>query len=305
MRAKKRKGLSLSTKRSLFGYIFVSPFIIGFTFLFLSPLIFYIVLSVSSFEPTNTGIAVNYVGIYNYQKALTVEMGYVQSVIQSLLNTLYICPAILLYSFFISNILNQKFKGRTFTRAVFFLPMIIATGIATQMISGGLISTAFSVLGSGNSDMDNKSIIKVLTKLFGDYLNGTGISEYILSLIGQIYTIAISSGVQILIFLAALQNIPSSLYEASSIEGATAWENFWKITLPMISPMIIVSTVYTVVDQLVSTTNPVMEFINLRALKQLNFCYASSMGLMYFIVIFLFLGIVIFILNKSVFYENR
>jgi ABC-type sugar transport system permease subunit len=297
--------LSLSTKRSLFGYIFVSPFVIGFIFLFLSPLIFYITLSFSKFEPTNTGIAVDFVGIGNYQKALTVEIGYVQSVIQSILNTIYVCPAILLYSFFVSNILNQKFKGRTFARAIFFLPMIIATGIATQMISGGLISTAFSVIGAGNADMDNKTIVKVITKLFGDYLENTGISDYIVNLIGQIYTIAISSGVQILIFLAALQNIPSSLYEASSIEGATAWENFWKITLPMISPMIIVSTVYTVVDLLVSTTNPVMDFINNKALKSLNFCYASSMGLMYFIIILLFLGVVIFILNKSVFYENR
>ena len=129
--------------------------------------------------------------------------------------------------------------------------------------------------------------------------------SFVSNLVGKIYTITMSSGVQILIFLAGLQGISPSLYEASSIEGATSWENFWKITLPMISPVVLVNSVYTIVDQLGGASNAVIMDMYDTALKQNQFGFSSAMGLIYFSLIFIVVGFVIFIMSKFVYYEDR
>lgn len=215
---------------------------------------------------------------------------------------------ILFFSFFIANILNQKFIGRGAARAVFFLPVLVATGIiasadvnnmATSFFgsatnNGESISTAFS--GNFASFFDLKSLLESAN------LNST-LTGVILYAVENTYSVVNSSGVQILIFLSALQTIPSSLFEASKVEGATKWEEFWKITFPMLTPMILVNIVYTIID---SFTNPKYEvlqyildnsFTNSRGIG-----YSCAMSWMFFLIIVICLGIICGLLSKRIQY---
>ena len=303
----KKKSISLEQKRIRWGYIFALPFAVGFVLFFLSPLILYVILGFSKLSLTNQGMQLNPVGLENFRQVLFVRVGYFEQVLKSLGELLLTSPAIVLYSLFVATLLNQEFKGRGAVRAIFFLPVIMASGIAAVSNNDSLMGHAIHALSGDVSltgDGDNTSMVKGLMDLLGDSFSPQMFS-FVSNLVGKIYTITMSSGVQILIFLAGLQGISPSLYEASSIEGATSWENFWKITLPMISPVVLVNSVYTIVDQLGGASNAVIMDMYDTALKQNQFGFSSAMGLIYFSLIFIVVGFVIFIMSKFVYYEDR
>lgn len=306
-KSRKRKSISLEKKRTRWGYAFALPFAIGFVLFFLSPLILYFILGFSKLSLTGEGMQLLPVGLDNFRQVLFVQVGYFDSVLKSLGELLLTSPAIVLYSFFVATLLNQKFRGRGLARAIFFLPVIMASGIAAVSNNDSLMKyTIHAVSGevslSGNED--KTSMVKGLMELLGTTFSPQ-LFSFVSELVGKIYTITMSSGVQILIFLAGLQGISPSLYEASSIEGATGWENFWKITLPMISPVVLVNSVYIVVDQLGGSTNTVIMDMYQTALSQNQFGYSSAKGLIYFSLIFAVVGLVIFVLSKFVYYEDR
>ena len=303
----KKKSISLEQKRIRWGYIFALPFAVGFVLFFLSPLILYVILGFSKLSLTNQGMQLNPVGLENFRQVLFVRVGYFEQVLKSLGELLLTSPAIVLYSLFVATLLNQGFKGRGAVRAIFFLPVIMASGIAAVSNNDSLMGHAIHALSGDVSltgDGDNTSMVKGLMDLLGASFSPQMFS-FVSNLVGKIYTITMSSGVQILIFLAGLQGISPSLYEASSIEGATSWENFWKITLPMISPVVLVNSVYTIVDQLGGASNAVIMDMYDTALKQNQFGFSSAMGLIYFSLIFIVVGFVIFIMSKFVYYEDR
>lgn len=303
----KKKSISLEQKRIRWGYIFALPFAVGFVLFFLSPLILYVILGFSKLSLTNQGMRLNPVGLENFRQVLFVRVGYFEQVLKSLGELLLTSPAIVLYSLFVATLLNQEFKGRGAVRAIFFLPVIMASGIAAVSNNDSLMGHAIHALSGDVSltgDGDNTSMVKGLMDLLGASFSPQMFS-FVSNLVGKIYTITMSSGVQILIFLAGLQGISPSLYEASSIEGATSWENFWKITLPMISPVVLVNSVYTIVDQLGGASNAVIMDMYDTALKQNQFGFSSAMGLIYFSLIFIVVGFVIFIMSKFVYYEDR
>lgn len=303
----RKRSISLEQKRIRWGYIFALPFAVGFVLFFLSPLILYIILGFSKLSLANQGMQLNPVGLENFRQVLFVRVGYFEQVLKSLGELLLTSPAIVLYSLFVATLLNQEFKGRGAVRAIFFLPVIMASGIAAVSNNDSLMGHAIHALSgevSLTGDGNNTSMVKGLMDLLGASFSPQ-LFSFVSNLVGKIYTITMSSGVQILIFLAGLQGISPSLYEASSIEGATGWENFWKITLPMISPVVLVNAVYTIVDQLGGSTNAVIMDMYDTALKQNQFGYSSAMGLIYFSLIFLVVGLVIFIMSKFVYYEDR
>ena len=303
----RKRSISLEQKRIRWGYIFALPFAVGFVLFFLSPLILYIILGFSKLSLANQGMQLNPVGLENFRQVLFVRVGYLEQVLKSLGELLLTSPAIVLYSLFVATLLNQEFKGRGAVRAIFFLPVIMASGIAAVSNNDSLMGHAIHALSgevSLTGDGNNTSMVKGLMDLLGASFSPQ-LFSFVSNLVGKIYTITMSSGVQILIFLAGLQGISPSLYEASSIEGATGWENFWKITLPMISPVVLVNAVYTIVDQLGGSSNAVIMDMYDTALKQNQFGYSSAMGLIYFSLIFLVVGSVIFIMSKFVYYEDR
>jgi len=304
---KKKKFLTLSTKRSLCGYLFVLPFYIGFIFLVLSPILLYFYLSFCKLSVGDKGLSMKYIGFENFNTVLFEEIDFLPNVLSSFADLLVTGTSILIFSFFIAVILNQKFHGRAFVRAIFFLPVVIASGSAALSQSDALSMSAMSVITNVSNALGEEASTTTLSNILINML-GFSYGYEFLNIIGEIlnkfYLIIMSSGVQILIFLAGLQSVSPSLYEASKIDGATGWENFWKITFPLVSPLILVNGVYTVIDFLSGTSNNVVKELFRYTETISKFGLSSAMGTIYFGLIFVVLGLIFAITSKFIVYQD-
>ena len=216
-------------------------------------------------------------------------------------------PLIVIFSFFAATLLNKPFKGRGLARTVFFLPVILTSGVIFAIENSNmLMSMAQESINNpaaqGNSAGAFESL-QLQALLSTSNLPPTFV-EYLTNAVDQIYDVINASGVQILVFLAGLQSISPSLYEAAHVEGATGWEAFWKITFPMVSPLILVNVVYSIVDSFTKPTNEMMIAIQDTAFKLSYYGYSAAMAWIYFIVVLILLGIVGFIISRYVFYQN-
>ncbi|MGG0821591.1 sugar ABC transporter permease [Paenibacillus turicensis] len=298
----KIKKLSLEQKNRYYGLYFILPWFIGFIFLFLAPLVSSFRYGLSKLKVTDEGFTLNFVGLENYKEALFSHESYVRTLTESFVNIVVNTPLIIIFSLFFAVILNQKFRGRVLARAVFFLPVILASGIIASIESGDLmqsvVRSANDSTGGGLSLMKNLQ----LTALLLDSGMSPVLVQYFTSAVSRIYEIVSQSGVQILIFLAGLQSISPSLYEAAKIEGSTGYEAFWKITFPMISPLILTNLVYTIIDSFISdkTSRLVVE----TAFKSYNFGLSAAMAWIYFAVIAFVLWITTLLVSRKVFYQD-
>jgi ABC-type sugar transport system permease subunit len=188
---------------------------------------------------------------------------------------------------------------------VFFLPVVVTAGVVLMMQNDMLFSSTKTVLDTGSESLNSLKITDAIWKSLSSLKLDPRILNFVTAAVNKMYDITISSGVQILIFLAGLQTISPSLYEASSIEGATAWENLWKITVPIISPIILVNSVYTVIDAMGNLTNPIIRKLYEEAFVRSNYGFSSAMGWIYYVLIFICIGIVIGVISKMVYYENE
>ncbi|MFY9568373.1 MAG: sugar ABC transporter permease [Acetivibrionales bacterium] len=297
---KKRRGLNLNRKRAMMGYLFVLPFIIGLITFFLVPLIQSFIFSINKLEVVEGGYNLLPVGLSNYNRALRVHATYARDLVESVLYMLTNVPLIIIFSFFAANLLNQKFKGRSLARAIFFLPVILTSGVMLVIDSGDLLQAAY-VIAQPETQEGAFRAVELARLLLRSRLSPTFI-DYIISAVDRIYEIVSASGVQILVFLAGLQSISPSLFEASNIEGATGWENFWKITFPMVSPLILVNTVYSIIDSLTNSSNVVMGMIRDTAFASNDYGLSSAMAWLYFLAILVIVGIVVKLVSKVVFY---
>ena len=183
--------------------------------------------------------------------------------VNSILDMIADVPLIIVFSFFAASLLNQKFKGRLLARAIFFLPVILASGIIIKLDDLEFIRQVIFHGSSGEGTLAGNTMMSFQLERYLDLIGiHPAMINYISQAVGRIYQIINSSGVQMLIFLAALQSIPPSLFEASNIEGATSWENFWKITFPMLSPYILTNTIYSIIDNFTSYNNELMRLVN-------------------------------------------
>jgi ABC-type sugar transport system permease subunit len=221
--------------------------------------------------------------------------------VEEIVRMLLIVPAIIIFSLFIALILNQEFKARGFVRAVFFLPVILSSGIMIGLeTSNTLLSSMADIIKEGN--MMKSSITGVLEDILvaegaaGDFMG------YIFNIVNQIYDIAMASGIQIIIFLSALQTIPPSMFEAAKIEGSTSWECFWKITFPMVSSLILVNVVYSVVDYFIRTDNRVMEKIRVTMMQRMEYGFSTAMAWVYFLAVIVIIGIAMSLISRRVYY---
>lgn len=297
---KKRRGLNLNRKRAMIGYLFVLPFIIGLITFFLVPLIQSFIFSINKLEVVEGGYNLLPVGLSNYNRALRVHATYARDLVESVLYMLTNVPLIIIFSFFAANLLNQKFKGRSLARAIFFLPVILTSGVMLVIDSGDLLQSSLGMTQTDGQEGAFRAV-ELARLLLRSRLSPTFI-DYIISAVDRIYEIVSASGVQILVFLAGLQSISPSLFEASNIEGATGWENFWKITFPMVSPLILVNTVYSIIDSLTNSSNVVMGMIRDTAFASNDYGLSSAMAWLYFLAILVIVGIVVKLVSKVVFY---
>ncbi len=299
---------SLDKRKARNGYIFVLPFLLGVIFLYLPVMIDSIWFSFNSFKYTADGLKMTFVGLEYYEEALLGDSGFAQTLLEGIKQLVFDVPAIVIFSLFIAVVLNTKMLGRAVFRAIFFVPVIIATGLmdtinmqdvlADQMGSSGGIETGAESDATGQivSAMD-------IQALFADMKVGTQIVVYVTQLVNDIYDIINRSGVQMLIFLAGLQSISPAIYEACTIDGATPWETFWKITFPMISPMILVNAIYTIIDSFTSKSNVVMSYISEKG--DMGGSLPTAMSWIYFLTIMLIIGVAVGLISSFVFYQKR
>ncbi|MHB1452601.1 MAG: carbohydrate ABC transporter permease [Saccharofermentanales bacterium] len=291
------KKLSVEKKKKWVGFSFITPWLLGFVFLFLAPLIKSLIYTVNYLSVEEKGFAMQYIGIQNYKDAFLVDPEFFSSLIGSVKNLLYQVPLILIFSLIIALLLNQKFRGRLLARAIFFVPVIIASGVIIKILNG---DTASALIKAGEK---SSNIFKVA--MFTQTLLELGLTAEIVNLItstaNSIFELSWRSGVQILLFLAGMQTVSASLYEAADIDGCTAWEKFWKITFPMISPMLIVNVIYTITDSFTSYTNQTMVII-LNNGQKMKFAYSATQAWIYFAIIMVILSIVYLMINRRVAY---
>lgn len=307
MRTGEKRHLSLEQEKSLIGYAFISPFLIGLIVFFIFPIVRSIVFSFNELEVTSTGYKLNYVRFENFKKAFLVDPDFRRILLESIQQMLGDVPLIVIFSFFAATLLDKEFKGRSLARAIFFLPVILTSGVIIAMENSDMLinmakesfaeETISGSTGSGMQALELRQLL-LQTRMDPRFIG------YITRGIDNIYQVITSSGVQILVFLAGLQTISPSLYEAAVVEGATGWEKFWKITFPMISPLILVNVVYSIVDSFTNPTNEMMEAIMHSAFKESAYGYSSAMAWIYFITIMFILVVIIKLISKWVFYQE-
>lgn len=300
-------------KKGLYGYGFIALWFIGTLWLFIMPVLTSLWYSLCNTKlldkagalevgMTSAGIYTEWNGFYNFTKAFTIDTTFLPKLGTALGEILPNTIVIMIFSLFIAVILNQKFRGRTLARAVFFLPVLIATGPVISVINGDMTSQGVSDAAQF-STLFKTDLVTELMEFLGIYNLNQTFTDIIKDITSGVLNLVWNSGIQILIFLSALQTIPPSAKEAASIEGATAWEFFWKITFPYISPMILSNLVYTVIDAFVSTDNVVMEYV-LAQSRNWEYGYSAALAWIYFAIVGACLGIIYVIINRFVYYEN-
>ena len=294
-----KKTRSLHARQVLTGNLFCVPLYLGAILFFIMPIIQSVIYVFSEVYPELGSIAVKNTGFANIHYVFREDPDFVNNLISSFTGLLYQVPFILVVSLFLAIIVNQKFKGRTLVRAIFFLPTVVASGVIISIIQSDVLSG--TMMSGEQSGIFNST---VLTDFLSEAGIGASMVEYLTQITNQIFDLLWKTGVQVLMFLAALQNIAPSLYEASSVEGATAWQNFWMITFPMLAPIMLVNTVYTVVDSFTDVASPVMSQV-LGTVGNIEYGKASAMGWTYTLIILLVLGIVFYLFRLPEKLEQR
>ena len=309
---KRKRSASLDVRKARAGWIFILPFLIGFVLIYL-PIIFDSIKY--SFHEIKIlvggGYELEWVGWKNYSDAILVDTSFVTTLVSGLKQLILDIPSIVLFSLFVAIILNQKIAGRAAFRAIFFIPVILTTGLISDIDAGNTMNeymgNAEGIDDGSGQESAATEIVSVMDveRLFSNMMIGTEIVEYVVSLVNNIFNIINRCGVQMLIFLSGLQSISPAIYESCSIDGASGWETFWKITLPMVSPMILVNTIYTVIDAFTSADNQVMAYISTVYEEANGNVLSSAMSWMYFLVVILIIAAVAGILGSFVFYQRR
>ena len=284
-------------RRLLAGVGFCSPWIIGFLLLFLGPLVQSIYYAFQNLTITPGGFSVSFAGWTHFERALFSDSDFLQAFFATLKDMAYQVPTILIYSLFVALLLNREFSGRMLLRGVFFLPVIIASGVILDILKADVMS---EITLSGE-----KSGALFRVSALTDMLTQMGLGSDLIALISEtansIFELSWRSGIQILLFIAGLQTVPTHLYEAATMDGCTAWEKFWKITFPLLTPVMMISLVYTITDHFTSATNSAMRMI-LDYSSNFELAYSSALSWMYFLVILLVLGVLFALFGKRIVY---
>ena len=301
MKRRKAKLAGLQKRKAISGYLFISPFIIGFLAFMVQPLFQSLYMSFCDVKLGAGSFDLAWKSIDNYNYAFRVDADYVRLLTEELMRMAVYSLAIMVFSFFVALVLNQKFKGRALVRSVFFLPVILASGVMLKLDSNNALMAALAQTVEINAQ-GTTSITDAIQNILRTSGVGVRAFEKLFEVIDNIYDVAISSGIQIIIFLSGLQTISQSMYEAADIEGCTKWESLWKITFPMVSSLFLVNWIYTVVDFCMRSDNEVIDKITTYMNVNLNYGLASAMSWTYFVLVMAIIGVSSLIISKGVYY---
>lgn len=283
---KHRKPMKKSLRKAIFGYAFISIWIIGFAVFTAYPFIYSILFTFSEVTPNN-GIQLEWNNYENFKNVFISDLGFtfLENLKDFAIELVIQVPIIIVFSILIALLLNQKLKCRGLFRMIFFLPVIIASGpVISELINGGAAGTSF---------IEQYGVITMITENLPEWL-----ANPLASLFEEIILVFWFSGVQIIIFLSALQKIDRSVYEAASIDGASPWNAFWKITLPSLKGMILINAVYTIISLATFSDNEVLKTIK-QVMGKTDYGLASALAWVYLIVILLALGLVLLLLRNK------
>ncbi|MDD3191547.1 MAG: sugar ABC transporter permease [Bacilli bacterium] len=304
--------ISFRTRKKIWGLVFILPLLIGFVYFFAIPFVRSVQFGFSNVYNDN-GIKADWVGLSNYiyafTEAATTAGSFTEILVQAVIDIVSDIPVILIFSLLVAVVLNSKFKGRAFVRAIFFMPVIFNS----QAID--LAMTSATALQAAMEAVTNDLFSQMFS--FEDFLLNANIPiggvTFLSNASAKIYDIISYSGVQILIFLSAIQSVPKHLYEAAKIEGATQYEMFWKITFPMVSPMMLTAAVYTIVDSFL--TSPLVNFISAYSMPDTidtenlgvltNYGVNAAMSWIFCLISIIIIGITLGVLSKAVFYYDE
>ncbi len=296
LKKQKKKSLGIETIRRRQGYTFIAHWVLGLVLFTLLPILSSIRYSFSNVKIEADGINIKFAGFKHYSEILTVDPNYLDNLRNSMGDLLYMLPIILSLSLIFAVLLNQKFVGRTVARAIYFLPVILATTNILSLMNTGNVRGSSIVVYSGaeysygsiidfNSILMNLNLPTKIIEVFSDYLQ-------------NVFQLIFSCGVQIILFLAGLQSIPSSFYEVSKIEGATKWEEFWFITIPSLRHVISLVLIYTMIEYFTSITNPVIRQAYGVLQNRQIYDLSSAMLCFYFLIGLAFMGLIVLLYNK-------
>ena len=304
--AKKKKfRVSYEARNALRGYSFILPWLIGFLLFYVGCLANLVRYSCSAFNTENLQ-EITWVGLDNFVTAFTAHGSFNQTLVSSIMDMLIDLPMIIFFSLFVAMLLNRKFKGRGLVRAIFFLPIILSADAvgaaitrATELMNAGVTgASAEMAAAAANGGVS----VSYFIELFGELAMPPTVLEYIVGAVNRIASIIQGSGVQIILFIAALQSIPGSLYEVARIEGATGYETFWKVTFPMVMPHIITNTIYTLVDRF--STSQVVQLASDTYRNYYQYGLSSAFSLVSTLITIAILGLIVWLLNRRTFYYN-
>ncbi len=296
-----RAGLNMRRRKTVAGILFLLPWMIGTLYFFIIPFLTAFAYSVSDIGITPHGFDLHFAGFKYFRSFFTEDGVFLKSMVESVAGVLPKAFFILSFSIVIAIILRGKFIGRTLARAVFFFPVVISAGVVIVVLKESVMTSGTEAAAMAPSYMFQAPS---MTDLFAKLGLPSVILDKLTPLVNQMFDLTWKSGVQILLMLAAINNIPSSSYEAANIEGATEWERFWKITFPMITPTLVVAAIYTIIDTFTDYANPMIRLIQ-NYYKQGLYPESSAAGISYFIGIFALIAVFYAIVSRGVFHANN
>jgi ABC-type sugar transport system permease subunit len=284
--------LTLRKRQALTGYVFIAFWLAGFLLFLLVPLIRNGLWSLTNADLATRRENPEFIGLDNYVEAFTIDIEFVPYLLETLGNLVVDVPIILAFSLAVALLAMQKVPGSGVFRAIFFLPVVIGSAVVIDRMFDMLHNQLVLFRGQGAQEF--------LHIYLGDRMPA------FLQFLNRSIFVLWRSGVQILIFIAGLKSIDPALYEAAEVDGASAWGRFWKVTLPMLSPVVLINIIYTIIDSFTDYFNSVLSYMRLVTFViDLRLGYPSALGNIYFIMVFVLVALVFVIVSKFTFYRGE
>lgn len=291
MRKKKLEGINKIKSR--YGYMFTALWAIGFILFFAIPVCQSLWYSFSEITLSTEGVKTDFVGWKNYHFLFKEDIDFTANLVKSVTSFAYSLPVILIVSLVLALLLNQKFRGRLFFRALYFLPVIIASGVVLKLM---FRTTDTNLANAGVSSALTSSMFSIQ-----DVVRWLDLPEkaaqYVMNIINNIFDLIWSCGIQTVLFIAGLQSVPVSMYEAAKIEGVTKWQEFWFITFPMLGNITVLVVIFTTVDLFASRNNTVID----KAYSMMSsgiYDTTSAMLWIYFLIVGVTMGMLLLLYNR-------
>lgn len=296
--AEKKKSL-LSKRRESGGYIFILPWLIGTLIFFIYPFIQSIYFAFCDLTFSEKGLVKKFTGLENFRVVFFENPEVFQKLVNSVTQMLTELVLIITLSFILSIILNQNFHGKTFARAVFALPLIVSSGVLLSIFKTSVFSQSQEAIAE--TTVFQASGVQAMLESAGV---GQGLINTIVGWVNSLVDMLWKSGVQIIVFLSGIQSIPPSYYEVCDIEGATAWQRFWRVTFPIMMPFCFLNIIYTIIDSFTYQSNPVMLQI-MQYFGNLQYAFSNALALAYFVVIIIIIGIIAKLISGHIVYIDK